>query len=136
MEVVTMNILLRNNLFDRFFYPLSRLENQSPRVDIGEDDKSFVIEVDLPGAKKEDVSVTVEDNFLTISSEIKKDDKVLAGPNIREERFEGKYNRSFIIPDMVNIDGINSKLTDGVLTLTLPKNEPVKKQKTIEIRTS
>ncbi len=131
-----MNILLRNNLFDRFFYPLSRLENQSPRVDIGEDDKSFVIEVDLPGAKKEDVSVTVEDNFLTISSEIKKDDKVLAGPNIREERFEGKYNRSFIIPDMVNIDGINSKLTDGVLTLTLPKNEPVKKQKTIEIRTS
>ena len=131
-----MNILLRNNLFDRFFYPLSRLENQSPRVDIGEDDKSFVIEVDLPGAKKEDVSVTVEDNFLTISSEIKKDDKALAGPNIREERFEGKCNRSFIIPDMVNIDGINSKLTDGVLTLTLPKNEPVKKQKTIEIRTS
>ena len=131
-----MNILLRNNLFDRFFYPFSRLENQSPRVDIGEDDKSFVIEVDLPGAKKEDVSVTVEDNFLTISSEIKKDDKALAGPNIREERFEGKYNRSFIIPDMVNIDGINSKLTDGILTLTLPKNEPAKKQKTIEIRTS
>jgi HSP20 family molecular chaperone IbpA len=37
---------------------------------------------------------------------------------------------------MVNIDGINSKLTDGILTLTLPKNEPAKKQKTIEIRTS
>ena len=131
-----MDILLRNNLFDRFFYPFSRLESQSPKVDIGEDDKSFVIEVDLPGAKKEDVSVTVEDNFLTISSKITKGDKALAGPNIREERFEGEYNRSFIVPDMVNIDGINSKLTDGVLTLTLPKNESIKKQKTIEIRTS
>ncbi len=131
-----MDILLRNNLFDRFFYPFSRLESQSPKVDIGEDDKSFVIEVDLPGAKKEDISVTVEDNFLTISSKIRKGDKALAGPNIREERFEGEYNRSFIVPDMVNIDGINSKLTDGGLTLTLPKNESIKKQKTIEIRTS
>ena len=76
-----MDILLRNNLFDRFFYPFSRLESQSPKVDIGEDDKSFVIEVDLPGVKKEDVSVTVEDNFLTISSKITKGDKALAGPN-------------------------------------------------------
>ena len=120
------NLILQNNGFERFFDSFSRFEHRSPNVDIGEDEKSFVLKVDLPGVKKEDVSVTVEDDFLTISSEINKEDKQSEDLNIYEERFQGRYNRSFKIPNTINTDGINSRLEDGVLTLNLPKKESAK----------
>jgi len=131
-----MNLILQDNFFDRFFDSFPRLESRRPNVDIGEDEKSFVLKVDLPGAKKENVSVKVENDFLTISSEIKKEDKLSKGSNIYEERFQGRYDRSFKIPNTINVDGIDSRLEDGVLTLNLPKKESAKKPKPIDIEVS
>jgi HSP20 family protein len=136
MEVNDMNLILQDNFFDRFFDSFPRLESRRPNVDIGEDEKSFVLKVDLPGAKKENVSVKVENDFLTISSEIKKEDKLSKGSNIYEERFQGRYDRSFKIPNTINVDGIDSRLEDGVLTLNLPKKESAKKPKPIDIEVS
>lgn len=92
------------------------------KTDIRDDGKEFVLEADLPGFKKEDISVDIEDNYLTITaarhSEYEKKDK--KGNYIRCERSYGNFSRSF---DLTGIDteGLSATFADGVLTLKMPK---------------
>ena len=94
------------------------------KADIQEDGDNFVLEADLPGFKKEDIHVDIEDGYLTISAERnseseKKDDK---GNFVRRERSYGSFSRSFDVSS-VKTDDITGEYKDGVLTLTMPKKE-------------
>lgn len=102
-----------------------------PLVDVVEQDHAFVATADLPGLKKEDIDISLEDGVLTISGERKfehetKDD----GKNFKRlERAYGRFSRSFTLPQGVDPQKVEAVFADGVLRLTLPKNEVVKPRK-------
>jgi len=105
----------------------------SPRVDIFENKDKFVLKAELPGMKKEDIKITLQDNVLTLKGEKiaqecgEKDDVHLC------ERKFGKFMRSFRLNDPINHKKIEASYTDGILTLELPKAEEAK-PKEIEIK--
>lgn len=95
----------------------------APSVDVYETDKAFMVEVDLPGLNKEDVQITVENNTLTITGE-RKWKKEIKDENVhRQERFYGKFVRSFVLPENVDRDNISASFENGVLTIEIPKKD-------------
>ncbi len=112
----------------------SMLDASAFRVDISEDEKSIYIEADLPGVKKEDLKVTVEDNLLTIRAERRSESTESKKNYYRTERVFGFMTRSFTLGENVNRDAIEANFSDGVLRLTLPKIEPVVKAKEISVK--
>lgn len=121
-----------SNVFDTFdnfardFFRKSNADLPAFRTDIRDAGDSFLLEADLPGFNKEDISLDLKDGILTIQavhqdSSEEKDDK---GSYIRRERRYGSFQRSF---DVTGIDesGITAAYQNGVLTLTLPKARPV-----------
>ncbi len=114
-------------LLEEFFPTVRREEREfvwAPAVDVYEDEKAYVVEVDLPGLRKEDVRVTVQDNVLTIQGERRLQREEKGVDFHRQERFYGKFLRSFTLPDTVDAQRVSAEFKDGVLRLTLPKREP------------
>ncbi len=115
-----------SSLFDRFFNDsLTRSGGSQfqPRVDIVENEKAYEIHVAVPGMNKEDIQLEIKDNFLTVSGERKfETEKKEANWHSIETQF-GSFSRSFSLPE--NIDGakINAKYNNGILEVTLPKDE-------------
>ena len=109
--------------------------NFVPRVDIKEDEKTLKVSAEIPGMKKEDIKVTVNDeNILTIKGEKKSEEKKEDESAYRVERRYGSFTRSFMLPENVDSESINAKVDDGVLNITLDKKEPEKpKEREIEI---
>jgi len=100
----------------------------APRSDITETNAAFSITAEVPGIKREDVKINIEDHVLSISGE-KNQEKEEKGETFhRIERFYGSFNRSFSLPENVVEDKIEAVFKDGLLTLTIPKVE-VKKPK-------
>jgi HSP20 family protein len=95
----------------------------SPLCDIYETDKEIVLKMELPDMKKEDVHVTLENNVLTLRGERKFEDKVERENYHRIERQYGEFLRSFTLPPFVEGSKILAEFKDGLLTVTLPKNE-------------
>jgi len=105
----------------------------APRVDVREESDSFVVSADLPGLEKSDISITVEDDTLTIAGERKFESSNEDGDQIRRrERLMGKFSRSMSFPDEISSEGIKASFQNGVLTINVPKTEPTKPQQ-IEI---
>ena len=100
-----------------------------PAVDIYENDDAFVATADLPGLKKDDIDVSIEDNVLTVSGERKFEKSEDEGSFRRVERSYGTFRRSFTLPRGVESAKVEAKFEDGVLTLTLPKSELAKSRK-------
>ena len=98
-----------------------------PSVDIRTGkDHSLIIETELPGVPREDVSVRIENRTLTIKGERKRNSEASEGSFHRSERLFGTFVRSFALPETVNADGVNAEYKDGVLTVTLPRKEEAK----------
>lgn len=132
-----MNALTRlermDELFPEMFRRLMRpmtvagQENQAEiRLDVTERDKDFLVRAEVPGAKKDDVRVQIERNYVSISTEVKqqketKDDKT--GRVLLQESSWGSAMRAFSLPCEIDDKASSAKLEDGVLTLTLPKRE-------------
>lgn len=94
------------------------------RTDITEKDGKYILEADLPGFKKEDISVDIDKDCLTITAEHKSEEKEEnADSYIRRERYYGSYTRSFNVKG-IDTEAITATYNDGVLTLTMPKKEP------------
>lgn len=94
------------------------------RTDITEKDGQYILEADLPGFRKEDISVDIDKDCLTITAEHKSEEKEEnADSYIRRERFYGSYTRSFNVKG-IDTEAITAAYNDGVLTLTMPKKEP------------
>lgn len=105
-------------------------------TDIRENDNAFLMAVDLPGMKKEDIKLTLNDGYLTISAgkNTENETKDDNGRLIRKERYVGSMERSFFVGEEVTEDDIKAKFEDGVLNLTIPKKEMKKVEaKTIAI---
>jgi HSP20 family protein len=120
------------DLFDRYF---ERDTFWAPAVDIEEDDKAYLVTMDLPGLDKKEVDIKLDGDALTVSGE-KKNEKNEKGKNYhRIERSYGKFQRSFRLNDDVNREQIEAKFKNGVLHLTLPKAEKAQ-PKQIEVKVS
>ena len=92
------------------------------KVDAAEDDKAYRISAEIPGVRKEDIKVSVVDNEVTISAEVKSQSEKKEGERVvHSERYYGAVARSFTLPQAVDEEGAQAKYENGVLTLTLPK---------------
>ena len=116
--------------------PFRRKYNPSwlPPVDVKENEKNYEVYLDLPGLSKNDVSIEVSERILTISGERKNTIEEDNDYGCCREVNYGKFSRSFNLPENVDENDIKAKFTNGVLSLTLKKVEPVKpKIKHVEI---
>lgn len=123
---------LFENMFEGFFAPLmsSSLLQQdaglpvSPRVDLNETDTAFQVQAELPGVKKEDIKVSIDNRRVSIEAESKRESAEKEGENIvYTERSSRKFARSFTLPTEVDDAAAEAKLENGILFLTLPKKE-------------
>ncbi|MCF8384068.1 MAG: Hsp20/alpha crystallin family protein [Chlorobium sp.] len=113
----------------------SSMITPSFRVDISEDEKAIYVSADMPGMKKEDVKVSMEDDVLCISAERKQEEEEKKKGYHRIERSWGSMSRSFSVGDNVDGENIEASYDNGVLKITLPKKEPEpKKGKEIEVK--
>ena len=127
-----------SNLIDRFFNDSMTRKGGSaysfvPRVDIVEEDKAFEVHVAVPGMNKDDFKIDLNDNYLTISGERKlnrekKDDNFYS-----METQYGTFSRSFTLPENVNANGISAKYVNGILEVTIPKDEKKTLKTTIKV---
>jgi HSP20 family protein len=95
-------------------------------VDIHEDKDNIVVKAELPGMKRDDVSIEVRDNVLTLKGERKQDKEIKKENYLRIERVYGKFSRSFFLPHPIVADKVKASYKDGVLEITLPKTEEAK----------
>ena len=107
----------------------------APAVDIIEDDKEYLIKVELPEVEKEGVKVTVDGGTLTISGERKAEKEEKNRKFHRVERYYGRFERSFSIPDDAEAAKVNAEFKDGVLRVHLAKSEKAR-PKQIEVKVS
>jgi HSP20 family protein len=126
-----------NRLFDEPLVHTSR-ENENfmgtwyPTVDMFEKDDSFVFKAELPGLKKDDISIDIKDRILTLKGERKYENEVKEENYFRRERSYGKFQRAFTLPADVDPDKIKAEFKDGLLEIEVPKPEAQKpKQITI-----
>lgn len=124
-----------DRMFQGFLNPMrgveeARDEDLFPAMDVKERADAYVIVADVPGAKKEDIDVSLENGILTISAETKSEKEEKDGERVlRQERRYGKYVRSLRLGTQIDEKGIKANYKDGVLELTLPKAEAVKPKK-------
>ncbi|MFR2823121.1 MAG: Hsp20/alpha crystallin family protein [Thomasclavelia sp.] len=95
------------------------------KTDVRETDDTYEVDIDLPGFKKEDISVSFENGYLTISTNktLDRNDKDKDGKYIRQERYAGSMSRSFYIGKNVPKGDIKARYEDGVLKLSVPKKD-------------
>ncbi|MCK9894978.1 Hsp20/alpha crystallin family protein [Frankia sp. AgB32] len=99
--------------------PLGVLAGAALPVDVEETDDAFVVELELPGARREDVAIDLRDNELHVSGEVREREK--AGIARRRTRRFGRFEHRVTLPGEVDVEGVTASLSDGVLTVTLPK---------------
>jgi len=116
---------------DPFFAKVSSLTTPI-RADVRETDKEYIVEAEMPGLKKEDIMIDLNDDVLTIGVDMKEEKKEDNDGYIYRERRSGSFRRSFSVPDIRNED-VKASYKDGILTIVLPKAEPGKKTRRIEI---
>lgn len=133
-----------NNLFDESIwspFDHSIMSNFSksnigfPKVNISETEKEIVVTANVPGISSEDISVEVNDNILTLSGQMTKENKEEDKEKkyYRYERESGSFSRSFSLPAKIDEDKIEAETKNGVLTINLPKLQTEAKKK-IQIR--
>jgi HSP20 family protein len=105
----------------------------SPPVDIEERDDAYVIEAELPGVDRKDISIDLVGNELTISGEIK--EKEREGILRRRTRRVGRFEYRVMLPDQVDPENVEAKLHDGVLTMQAPKSQRAQRRR-VEVKTS
>lgn len=106
-----------------------------PSVDISETDAAYVVKGEIPGVKKEDVKVTVQNGMLTIQGERKQEKEEKGKKFHRVECSYGNFVRSFRVPDDADENKIKADFKDGMISVTLPKSEKAK-SKTINVPVS
>lgn len=124
-------LISRNNpfgLIDPFFDDFFEKENRGyslMKTDITDEGDRYLMKIDLPEVKKDDIKISLKDGSLTISAEYNNENnqKDKHGKYICRERHYGTYSRSYYVGDNVKFEDIKAKLDNGVLTLTIAKKE-------------
>jgi HSP20 family protein len=112
-------------LFRRFARPM-QFGEETPgeiKIDVTENDKDYQVRAEIPGARKDDIRVTVDGNFVSIAAEVRKEreDKSEGGRVLVRETYYGSASRGFSLACEIDDTAVVAKLEDGVLKLTLPK---------------
>ena len=108
-------------------------ENEwKPLVDVVDSKDGILLKVEIPGVKQEDISISVEENTLTVKGERKQESQVNEEGYSRFERSYGAFQRSVLLPPTVDADRVKATYKDGVLEVQLPKKEEAK-PKTIKV---
>jgi HSP20 family protein len=118
-----------DRLFQDFFSftPTSLTDSRwTPTVDVEEDEKSVHVMAEVPGIDEKDLSVTIENNLLTIAGEKKEDREEKNGRFVVSERRYGSFRRSVQLPEGISRDGIQATFKNGVLRIEIPREAPVK----------
>jgi len=127
-----------DRFFDSFFerYPKERSEGfWAPTLDIEEDKDNFMVNVELPGMKKEDIKISLSGETLTISGERRYESEEKGKTYFRLERAYGKFQRTLNLPAEVDANRTKASYQNGILTLTMPKSERAKaKEIAIEVK--
>lgn len=105
----------------------------SPSSDISETDKEYVIRAQLPGVRKEDIKVNLQEGMISIEGERRQEKEEKGEKYHRVESVYGSFARSFSLPDNIKADAVRSDYKDGVLTVHIPKVEK-EKPKTIAVQ--
>ena len=124
-----------NELMDEFFEPTNAqtTNNLTPKVDIRENEQEFELLLELPGVRKEDMQIELEQDVLYVSGERKAAEETKETNVHRMEQFYGSFHRSFHLPQGLDKDTIAAKYQDGILRLTIKKHEKaIKKQIVIQ----
>ena len=135
-----MPSIFGENLFDDFFDDMSREMRQMDRrlygknaaremkTDVHEHEDHYEVDIDLPGFKKDEINLSLENGYLTVNAAkgLDEEEKDKKGKLIRQERYAGSMTRSFYIGDTVTEDEIKAKFENGVLQLSIPKKEAEK----------
>ena len=98
------------------------------KTDVQEHDNQYEVDIDLPGFKKEEVNLELENGYLTVSAAkgLDKDEQTREGKMIRQERYAGAMQRTFYVGEYITAEDIQAKMEDGVLKLLVPKKEAPK----------
>ena len=138
-----MPSIFNDNLFDNFFdFPFydDRAERQTEKklyghraanlmkTDIKEKKDGYDLEMDLPGFKKDEVKVELNNGYLTVSAEkgLDKDEEDKKGKYIRKERYAGALSRTFYLGEEIREEEIKAKFENGILSVSIPKEEEKK----------
>lgn len=124
------------DLFDDFFRDdfFMRRQPSLMKTDIKEKGDKYIIEIDLPGYEKENLSITLENGYLEISASVAKEDK--EEKYVRQERYYGECSRNFFVGEDISEEDIRAEFKNGILKIEIPKKDETKqipKVKTIEI---
>ncbi len=120
--------------FDRFFNEDFNEGRYSPTVDVAETEKEFEIQFHVPGMKKENISIDVQKDRLTVSGERKFENEKNEKNFHKIESHYGSFSRSFYLPDTVNVEKIDATYKEGILTVSVPKDEKKESKRTISIK--
>lgn len=122
---------------DRFFndeFVGGSTPSFSPKVDIAESDNEFEIQLHVPGMKKGDFNIDLNDDQITVSGE-RKFDEEKKGRNFHSvESYYGSFNRTFYLPDVINKEKVDASYQDGILTISLPKDDKKTTKKQISVK--
>lgn len=120
-----MMIPRRNfDLFDDMFKdPFFKNENKIMKTDIKENEKDYVIDIEMPGYEKENIKIEVEDGYLNVHAKETINNDQEEGNYVKRERYFGECSRSFYIGDNVEVEDIKASFKNGILKLVVPKYE-------------
>ena len=95
------------------------------KTDIRETENGYVVDIDLPGFKKDEINLSLEKGYLTVSAAkgLDKDETDKKGRVIRQERYAGSMQRSFFVGSAITEEDIKARFEDGVLALSIPKKQ-------------
>ena len=121
------------DLFDGFFMPVrdnNGLKPLNPRIDVNEQDGAYQIKADMPGIKKDDIEITMQEGVLTISATKEDEHKEEKdGVLLRQERYYGHYLRQIPLGSNIDEANVHASFEDGVLDIKVPKREQGKVNK-------
>ncbi|MBN2461338.1 MAG: Hsp20/alpha crystallin family protein [Candidatus Cloacimonetes bacterium] len=115
---------LFENFMNRFFEDDADISDRMMAIDVIEHNDRFEIKANLPGFKKSDIAININDNQLIIEAKREETKEENKGTYCRCERYQGNYRRVLSLPDLSNSDKIEGKFENGVLIINIPKVEP------------
>jgi HSP20 family protein len=112
-----------NHFFEGFPFGFSPTRQPSPKVDVYQNDKAVIMKAEIPGVAKEDLNVFVDENSVRLSGQVKKQEEFNENNVYRSERYYGSFSRTIPLPAEVKSADAKAVYKDGILTLTVPKEE-------------
>jgi HSP20 family protein len=118
-----------NRVLDNFFTDVPLWNSRTPAVDVKEEDKRYLMEVELPGLTEKDIEVKVEDNILTLSSKKEESKEEKKDGYLIHERRRAEFARTFVLPNDADREQINAEFKNGLLMVQIPKKPEAQPRK-------